>query len=56
MKILIVDAQTTGLAFAMKCQDAGHAVRLWLPRSKRKGEISPIGEGLVDKEVGDWKP
>lgn len=54
MKILVHDAQHLGLAFALRCQDAGHSVRVWLPKG-HDGTPSPIGDGLVEK-VADWRP
>lgn len=53
MKILVLDAEKTGLPFAMRCQDAGHEVRLWLSPEKGGGRCE-IGHGIVPK-VADWK-
>lgn len=47
MKVLIVDSEKCGLPFALRCQEAGHEVKIWMPPTK-------IGDGLV-KKVGDWK-
>lgn len=48
MKILIIDHEEAGLAFALRCLDAGHEVHLWLPPESR------TGEGLVERPK-DWK-
>lgn len=49
MKILLIDLDKDGLAFALRCQDAGHQVRVWFP------EKSTVGDGWITK-VPDWKP
>lgn len=54
MNLLILDPQELGLAFALKCQDAGHEVRLWIPRSTT-GTESPVGQGLVERPP-KWQP
>lgn len=54
MKILLLDADQIGLAFALRCVEAGHNVRVWqspLPTGKR----STIGDGMVEK-VLQWEP
>lgn len=54
MNVLIIDAQKQGLDFAMRCEDAGHTVRLWMP-PEHSGEPCCIGQGIVDRPK-DWKP
>ena len=53
MKILLIDSDTVGLNFALRCQWAGHVVRVWQPRSMGTGERCDIGDGMIEK-VGDW--
>lgn len=50
MRILILDCDGVGLAFAMRCNDAGHQTQLWIP----KGKNDWIGQGLVDRPA-DWR-
>lgn len=50
--ILIIDADSVGLDFAMRCQEHGHAVKLFLKRP-RDGR-NRTGDGLVEK-VSDWE-
>jgi phosphoribosylamine--glycine ligase len=47
MKILVIDYDKCGLPFTLKCDEAGHDTKIWMPPS-------PIGEGMVEK-VKDWK-
>jgi len=47
MNILVIDYEQTGLPFAMRCQDAGHSVRFFVP----KGDI---GKGIVPR-VNEWE-
>lgn len=54
MNVFIFDAQHQGLDFALRCQLAGHEVRLWLQPLKGGGEC-PVGKGLVDV-VKEWMP
>ena len=49
MKVLIVDYEKCGLPFAMRCQEAGHDVRHWMPPTR-------IGDGVVEKVKGKWEP
>ena len=53
MKVLIIDVVSCGLDFAMRCEAAGHEVRLWTGNLKG-GMRSPVGEGLV-KKVESWQ-
>lgn len=55
MKVFIFDSDDCGLNFALRCQNEGHSVRLWGKPSKR-GDVSPLGEGLVPKVKGDIAP
>ena len=54
MKILLMDSNLYGLDLALRCKDAGHDVRLWLP-TKKGGDAYTIGDGMVDKPA-EWKP
>jgi phosphoribosylamine--glycine ligase len=47
MKILIIDYEKCSLPFALKCDEAGHDMKVWMPPTK-------IGDGLIEK-VKDWK-
>lgn len=47
MKILVIDYDKCGLPFSLRCDEAGHDVKLWMPPTK-------IGDGLIEK-VKDWK-
>lgn len=49
MNILVLDTDHCGLPFTLACQQAGHSVRLWMPRPTK------IGEGLVERPL-EWKP
>lgn len=53
MNILSLDAVSISVEFCIRCQDAGHDVRLWLPKEKT-GDSNIVGDGLVDK-VDDWR-
>jgi phosphoribosylamine--glycine ligase len=54
MKILIIDPQVSFLDLAMRAQDSGHTVRLYLP-PMMTGKKNPSGDGIVDK-VSAWMP
>lgn len=54
MRILILDEENCGLAFAMRALDFGHQVRLWMPAEKT-GERSPIGKSIVERPL-EWEP
>jgi phosphoribosylamine--glycine ligase len=54
MRILLIDCIGGALDWAMRCQDAGHDIRVWMkPRDGEKR--NPIGDGYV-KTVPEWKP
>ena len=54
MKILLIDAVQCFVDFALRCEAAGHEVRVYMgPDSK--GNRHPAGDGLITK-VPDWKP
>lgn len=46
MKILIIDPEKVGLPFALRCQEAGHHVKLWT--------VGKAGIGMVDR-CPNWK-
>jgi phosphoribosylamine---glycine ligase len=51
MRLLIVDMEGTGLAFALRCQKAGHEVRLWVD----PGYSPKIGDGFKGiTKVENW--
>lgn len=52
MNLLIVDIDRVGLDFAMRCTEAGHAVKLWI--RPLNGERVRSGDGMVEK-VSDWE-
>jgi phosphoribosylamine--glycine ligase len=52
VNILVIDAESIGLDFSLRCQEAGHNVR-WFVDSQ--GEVSKEGEGLVLR-VESWIP
>lgn len=54
MNILLIDATSSFLDFALRCEAAGHTVRVFMGPTKR-GERSTVGDGLIDK-VPDYKP
>lgn len=54
MNVLIIDRETLGLNLAIRAQNAGHHVRLWLPRTS-EGQLSCVGDGMVEKPP-EWKP
>src|SRR6266850_330693 len=49
MKVLVIDTDGDGLAFCLRCLDAGHEVRFW------EETKSFTGEGMIDK-IKDWRP
>lgn len=52
MRILIVDSYgECALAWAMRCQQAGHTVKWFFPQTPRNEDI---GKGLVER-VSDWR-
>lgn len=54
MNILIVDPQALNLSFALRCQDAGHSVRLY-SASVFKGLPNLVGRGMLPI-VREWEP
>lgn len=54
MKILLIDAQACFLDFAMRCEAAGHEVRVYMGPMK-DGSAYPVGNGLLTK-VLSWQP
>ena len=54
MKILLIDASSSFLDFALRCEAEGHEVRVFLGKLK-DGSPSPIGAGLIEI-VKDWRP
>lgn len=53
MKILCIDATASFLDFALRCEAAGHEVRVFMGPSK-DGSRFPVGDGLLTK-VRDWQ-
>lgn len=53
MKILLIDAHSFFLDFALRCEAEGHEVRVFMAKEKN-GDRSDIGDGLLTK-VSDWK-
>lgn len=54
MRILLIDAQSCFLDYALRCEAAGHEVRVFMGPEK-DGSRSPIGNGLLQR-VEDWRP
>lgn len=54
MNILFIDPECTALDFALRCQDAGHEVQLWIPK-EHSGDPCPVGKGLVPLP-DEWQP
>jgi len=54
VKILLIDATSSFLDFALRCEVAGHQVRVFMGPCK-DGTRSQVGDGLLEK-VPDWKP
>lgn len=54
MKILLIDATSSMLDFALRCEAAGHEVRVFMGPTKR-GDRSTVGDGLLQK-VSDYRP
>jgi len=48
VKILLIDLDMDGVNFAIRCQAAGHLVRVWFPKK------CEVGDGLITK-VPDWR-
>ena len=54
MRVLIVDADCTGLDFALRCADWGHEVKWAIPRDP-KGGLGLLGKDCKDiQRVSDW--
>jgi phosphoribosylamine--glycine ligase len=54
MRILLIDATSSFLDFALRCEAAGHEVRVFMGPTKR-GDRSTVGDGLITR-VADYKP
>lgn len=54
MKILLIDSGSCFLDFALRCEAAGHTVRVFMGPDKQ-GLRSATGDGLLHK-VPDWRP
>lgn len=54
MNILLIDSDTVGLNFALRCKWAGHHVKVWQPPSLGTGERCDIGDGMVER-VLTWQ-
>jgi phosphoribosylamine--glycine ligase len=54
MRILLIDASSSFLDYALRCIAAGHEVRLFQGPLK-DGSKSPVAKGLVEL-VDDWRP
>jgi phosphoribosylamine--glycine ligase len=54
MNILVLDQIGLSLDFCMRCQEMGHAIRLWVQPNEKNKHISEIGSGFVPK-VKDWR-
>lgn len=54
MRILLIDASSSFLDFALRCEAAGHEVRVFMGPLK-DGSRSPVGDGLLQK-VPEWQP
>lgn len=53
MKILVIDQLGLSLDFCMRCENAGHDVKLYMAPAKT-GKRKKIGDGMVSKVV-NWK-
>ena len=56
MKILVIDPSGCGcgLSFAMRSQDAGHDVKMFI-RHNKDGSRSEVGDGGLIKRVTSWE-
>ena len=54
MKLLLIDATHSFLDFAMRCEEEGHEVRIYMGPCK-DGSRSTVGDGILQK-VRDWEP
>jgi phosphoribosylamine--glycine ligase len=53
MNVLIIDCSGVGLDYALRCQDAGHSVKLFI-RHNKDGSRNENGDGLVPR-VANWE-
>jgi len=53
MKILLIDATSSFLDFALRCEAEGHEVRVFMGPTK-EGERSKVGDGLIHK-IPHWE-
>lgn len=53
MRILLIDSGSCFLDFALRCEAAGHEVRVFMGPDKQ-GNRSRVGDGLLDKR-SDWE-
>jgi len=51
MRILCLDAQANAVDWLLRCQEAGHKVKWYVPTKPR---LDPIGRGLIER-VPDWR-
>ena len=49
MNLLMIALDCDGISFALRCQQAGHVVRVWFPKR------TTAGDGLITK-VPEWRP
>ena len=49
MKILVIALDCDGLAWVLRCQLAGHEVKVWFPSK------NTVGDGMITK-VPEWRP
>jgi len=54
MKILIIDATGVSLDFALRCQCAGHQVKVFI-RHNKDGSRCEVGDGIIER-VPHWEP
>lgn len=54
MKVLVIDSDDVGLDFSLRCKDAGHDVKYFVPKHS-DGSRDRTGDGLVEK-VPHWEP
>lgn len=54
MKLLVIDTDTVGLDFCLRCAAWGHEVRWCIPKEKDKTP-SRAGDGMGLKKVEDWR-
>lgn len=54
MNILLIDATSSFLDFALRCEAEGHSVRVFMGPTK-EGLRSEVGDGLIEK-VAAWEP